>query len=154
MIILKVFFFLILFLKCKLKNRTCRNVFIVFIKTLHSLVLYIITLVISIFFLKIMYLLLFPWLRIPGMWSQYRRRQMREVCCWLLWRRHQRNVLRLSTVSLSSDDPILSVSTSEIPLIPTHPWEAHGSFSFLDVYVELQFYLCNRFQYGNLRKWV
>ena len=50
MIILKGFFFLILFLKCKLKNRTCRNVFIVFIKTLHSLVLYIITLVISIFF--------------------------------------------------------------------------------------------------------
>ena len=153
MIILKVFF-KILFLKCKLKNRTCRNVFIVFIKTLHSLVLYIITLVISIFFWKIMYLLLFPWLRIPGMWSQYRRRQMREVCCWLLWRRHQRNVLRLSTVSLSSDDPIRSVSTSEIPLIPTHPWEAPGSFSFLDVYVELQFYLCNRFQYGNLRKWV
>ena len=50
MIILKGFFFLILFLKCKLKNRTCRNVFIVFIKTLHSLVLYIITLVISLFF--------------------------------------------------------------------------------------------------------
>ena len=42
-----VWSFLILF-KCKLKNRTCRNVFIVFIKTLHLLVLYIIILVIYI----------------------------------------------------------------------------------------------------------
>ena len=50
MIILKVFF-KILFLKCKLKNRTCRNVFIVFIKTL-----YIITLVISIFFLNYVFI--------------------------------------------------------------------------------------------------
>ena len=40
----------------QVKNRTCRNVFIVFIKTLHSPVLYIITLVISIFFFGKLYI--------------------------------------------------------------------------------------------------
>ena len=120
MIILKGFFFLILFLKCKLKNRTCRNVFIVFIKTLHSLVLYIITLVISILFENYVFITISLVANSRYVITIPQASNARSVLL-VTMASHQRNVLRLSTVSLSSDDPILSVSTSEIPLIPTHP---------------------------------
>ena len=157
MIILKGFFFLILFLKCKLKNRTCRNVFIVFIKTLHSLVLYIITLVISILFENYVfitislvansrYVISIPQasnarsVLLVTMATPPKERLKTANRVRVLWRPHP--------ISKYLRDPVNSYQPMR------GPWEAHGSSSFLDVYVELQFYLCNRFQYGNLRKWV